>query len=266
MEVLLGPTFTIDVSSSPAYARDRGGAATAQEKHAAVASCLFLKDDGVVGSDIRISGKEKPRSDDESSDSSSTIGVPDDSDEEDDASSKGDGGSDEVQSKFSRGGGFGSLGSLSSLEETLPINRRGLSNYFSGKSKSFANLSDVSAVNNVKQVEKAENPFNKRRRVLIAAKWSRKSSFYNWPNPKSMPLLALNEEDDDGEQQAPQSSFADKEQKRQQHEHEDHDGDDDEHHEEETEGLAKLRETRKLNSFKSKSCFSLTDLQEHTQS
>lgn len=51
----------------------------------------------------------------------------------------------------------------------------------------------------MKELQKQENPFNKRRRVLIASKWSRKSSFYTWSNPKSMPLLPLDEEDDDQE-------------------------------------------------------------------
>jgi len=240
----VGPTLTIDVSSSPAaYVRDRPPV-SAQDKHA-VASCLFLKDDG-LGSGIGICGTQKPQPDD-SSGSSSSIGVPDDSDE-DDASSKGDGDGDEVQSKFSGGG----LGSLGSLEESLPI-KRGLSNHFSGKSKSFANLSEVSTVN-VKEVEKTESPFNKRRRVLIASKWSRKSSFYSWPNPKSMPLLALNEDDEELEAQ---SSVEDDKQEDDVHDH---------HHDEKY-GLAKLHETRRLKSFKSKSCFSLADLQEeHTQS
>ncbi|KAF3446511.1 hypothetical protein FNV43_RR11690 [Rhamnella rubrinervis] len=202
MEVLVGPTFAIDVSSSPAaYVRDRGPV-PAQDKHA-VAPCLFLKDEG-LGSGIGICGTQKAPQEEDSSGSSSSIGVPDDSDE-DDASSKGDGEGDEVQSKF-RGVG---LGSLDSLEESLPIKSAvrigGLSNHFSGKSKSFANLSEVCTVN-VKEVEKSENPFNKRRRVLIASKWSRKSSFYSWPNPKSMPLLALNEDD---EEQEAQSSLED---------------------------------------------------------
>lgn len=46
-------------------------------------------------------------------------------------------------------------------------------------------------------MRKQESPFNKRRRVLIASKFSRKSSFYSWSNPKSMPLLPVNEDHDD---------------------------------------------------------------------
>ncbi|KAG2389981.1 uncharacterized protein HKW66_Vig0226140 [Vigna angularis] len=71
--------------------------------------------------------------------------------------------------------------------------RRGLSNHFMGKSKSFT---DLSQVNTVKELQKQENPFNKRRRVQIASKWSRRSSFYTWANPKSMPLLPLLEDED----------------------------------------------------------------------
>lgn len=70
------------------------------------------------------------------------------------------------------------------------------------------------ASNNVKDLEKVENPFNKRRRLLIANKLRRRgrsmsaSNFYSWQNPNSMPLLALQEpneedhndyEDDDGD-------------------------------------------------------------------
>ena len=41
------------------------------------------------------------------------------------------------------------------------VHRRGLSNHFTGKSKSFANLSEVE-VGTVKDLEKQENPFNNR--------------------------------------------------------------------------------------------------------
>lgn len=139
--------------------------------------------------------------------------------------------------------------------------RRGLSNHFSGKSKSFGNLSDMSCVNRVKDLEKPVNPFNKRRRLIMANKWSRKSSFYNWPNPKSMPLLALNEEDENDatalteeeeeehQQASPSSSSSFSEQEGQK----DHII---------PLKLSKLQERKFKASFKSQSCFSLTDLQE----
>jgi hypothetical protein len=72
--------------------------------------------------------------------------------------------------------------------------RRGLSSHFEGKSKSFT---DLSQVNNLKELQKQESPFNKRRRVLIASKFTRKSTFYSWSNPKSMPLLPVNEDHND---------------------------------------------------------------------
>ncbi|XP_027332592.1 uncharacterized protein LOC113847593 [Abrus precatorius] len=150
MDVLAGPTFTIDVPSSPppSYAGD-------------------------------------------SSESSSSIGTPDDSEDENDNVSPQEE-EEEVQSKLK------GLNSLNSLEESLSI-KRGLSNHFVGKSKSFTDLSKVSTV---KELEKQENPFNKRRRVLIASKWSRRSSFYSWSNPKSMPLLPVDEDDDYGYDEA----------------------------------------------------------------
>lgn len=79
--------------------------------------------------------------------------------------------------------------------------RRGLSNHFIGKSKSFTDLSQVGTV---KELQKQENPFNKRRRVLMASKLTKKSSFYAWSNPKSMPLLPLYEDEDNSEEDKPQ--------------------------------------------------------------
>lgn len=105
----MGPTFGIEVSSSAAYVRD-----SAQDKHA-VASCLFLKDDD-SGSGPGICAPKEPQPDD-SSDNSSSIGAPDDSDDGG-ASPHGGGDDEEVQSKFR---GVGSLSSLDSLEESLPI-------------------------------------------------------------------------------------------------------------------------------------------------
>lgn len=102
MEVLITPSFGIDMSSSQACVRD-----SAQDNHAALTACLFSQNDdpALVGSGLGI------HPNDESSDNSSSIGAPDDSeDEEDDASSK----TDETQSSRA-------LGSLDSLEESLPI-------------------------------------------------------------------------------------------------------------------------------------------------
>lgn len=81
---------------------------------------------------------------------------------------------------------------------------------------------------------KEEKPFNKRRRTLIASKLlsSRKSSgFYSWQTPNSMPLLALKENPNPEEEE-----------------------DDDE------EESNNLHQSKLNASFKSTSCFSLTDL------
>lgn len=77
---------------------------------------------------------------------------------------------EEVHSKAKEG----AFGSLDSLGESLPI-KRGLSNFFSGKSKSFASLADVAAAT-ARDLVKPENPFNKRRRVLMASR-SRRASY-----------------------------------------------------------------------------------------
>jgi hypothetical protein len=72
----------------------------------------------------------------------------------------------EVQSSFK-----GPLDTLSSMEDALPI-KRGISNFISGKSKSFTNLSDAVSV---KDLAKPENPYNKKRRHLLACgnNWDR---------------------------------------------------------------------------------------------
>ncbi|KAI5403496.1 protein OXIDATIVE STRESS 3 LIKE 4 [Lathyrus oleraceus] len=166
MEVLVGPTFTIDVPSSPPPSDQTVGRRR-----------LFMNEDEAPTA-FRISGPAKFFGGG-SPESSSSIGTPDDSDND-----------EEVQSQMKPRSG---LGSLDSLEDSLPI-KRGLSSHFEGKSKSFTDLSQVS---NLTELRKQESPFNKRRRVLIASKFSRKSSFYSWSNPKSMPLLPVNEDHND---------------------------------------------------------------------
>ncbi|KAK9946758.1 hypothetical protein M0R45_012205 [Rubus argutus] len=228
---------------------------------AATASCLFLNQNGVGGPGIGVCRGGSEKEDSLSSSSSSSIGAPDDSDDENE-SKQGSGDvtdSEEVESKLKGGGGGGltSLGSMDCLEDSLPI-KRGLSNYFSGKSKSFASLSDVvTSATTVKELEKRENPFNKRRRVLIASKWSRmssSSSFYNHPNPKSMPLLTLNEHEDEDQEQEPEET------------QEDPSSDQSSSDEKEPHMIRtpKLLD-RGLKSFKSRSCYCLSDLQQHEQ-
>ncbi|XP_038898503.1 uncharacterized protein LOC120086121 [Benincasa hispida] len=229
MEVLFGPTFSIEVPPPTAFA----GVSIPLENPSPPETQNRAR------SGFRESGSGSSIGENSSA-SSSSIGIPD-------ADSDDDGDTDEVQSKPMEGG----LCGLESLEEALPI-KRGLSSHFSGKSKSFANLSEVIQV---KDLEKPENPFNKRRRILMASKWSRKASFYNWPNPKSMPLLALNEDEEEDRKEASEESDS-----------EDGDGESDEEDEEKERRRRTLGQRfhdRKLvNGFKSKSCF---DLQEYEQ-
>ncbi|KAK4757905.1 hypothetical protein SAY87_019206 [Trapa incisa] len=136
----------------------------------------------------------------ESSDSS--IGAPDDSDEEEEEEEEEEKEEDEdgvvSSEKRKLKKGSGSLGSLAALEDSLPI-KRGLSLHISGKSKSFTNLAEAN-IGSVKDLEKTEHPFNKKRRML---RWSRNnlSGYYKWSNPRSMPVLPFieDEEDDDAD-------------------------------------------------------------------
>ncbi|WOL08555.1 hypothetical protein Cni_G17308 [Canna indica] len=96
---------------------------------------------------------------------------------------------DEAESKKREG----AFGCFDSLEESLPIKRRGLSNFFSGKSKSFVSLSDIAANAKVNELAKPENPFNKRRRILMAYKTGRAS----YLPPLVSPDHALDEEEED---------------------------------------------------------------------
>lgn len=69
---------------------------------------------------------------------------------------------DEVQSSFK-----GPLDTMDALEEVLPI-KRGISKFYSGKSKSFTSLADASSVSSIKDFAKPENPYNKKRKNLLA--------------------------------------------------------------------------------------------------
>ncbi|EFH56852.1 hypothetical protein ARALYDRAFT_481311 [Arabidopsis lyrata subsp. lyrata] len=187
MEVMVGSSYGIGMA---AYVRDRGGV-SAQDK--AVQTALFLADESgrggsQIGIGLRMSNNSK--SPEESSDSSSSIGESSENEEEEE--------DDAVSCQR------GTLDSFSSsLEDSLPI-KRGLSNHYVGKSKSFGNL--MEAASTAKDLEKVENPFNKRRRLVIANKLRRRgrsmsaSSFYSWQNPNSMPLLALQEPNEEDHQ------------------------------------------------------------------
>ncbi|CAL1397116.1 unnamed protein product [Linum trigynum] len=185
MDILVGPTLTIDVSppqAAAAYSLSQPETQRLFLKHRVSSVVEGEEDeDGLVGS-ISISNRSRfglpmaraGKSLEDSSDSSSSfVGAPDDSDEP------------RLSRLHGRPGG-------------LSPHKKGLSNYFARKSKSFASLSAAClAVRQAKDLEKPEHPFNKRRRILMANKWSRRSSFYSWHNPKSMLLLTLNEDDDE---------------------------------------------------------------------
>ena len=78
--------------------------------------------------------------------------------------------------------------------------RRGLSNFYAGKSKSFTSLAEAEATAAAKEIAKPENPFNKRRRVLQA--WSRRRASCSalattYLPPLLAPDHAVVEEDDE---------------------------------------------------------------------
>ncbi|CAF2132527.1 hypothetical protein BRARA_K01650 [Brassica rapa] len=154
----------------------------AQEK--AAPEALFLTEESSRGGRLRRCVKSPPES-------SSSVGLTGESSESEEEE-------EEDGTVSSQGRWLDSFSS--SLEDSLPI-KRGLSNHYIGKSKSFGNLMGME-VSNTKDLEKVESPLNKRRRLLIANKLRRRSlsssfSFYPKTNLNSMPLLALQESDED---------------------------------------------------------------------
>ncbi|KAL6846827.1 hypothetical protein ACP4OV_024275 [Aristida adscensionis] len=113
--------------------------------------------------------------------------------------SGGEEGEEEVESKLKEGD---ALGCLDALEDSLPI-KKGLSSFYSGKSKSFTSLAEAAAATAAaKELAKPENPFNKRRRIL--ANWSRRASCSSLATATYLPpLLAPDHavaEGDEGEE------------------------------------------------------------------
>ncbi|KAL0922146.1 hypothetical protein M5K25_006111 [Dendrobium thyrsiflorum] len=148
--------------------------------------------------------EEEEKQEAEDSSESSSIGVQSSSSEEED-----DERGNEVQSKLKE---EGALASLDSLEDSLPI-KRGLSNFFTGKSKSFASLSDASS-GSARELKKQENPFNKRKRILMANKISRSrrasysSLITSLPSLLSPDHVVREGEEDEDERGEEISSFA----------------------------------------------------------
>lgn len=61
----------------------------------------------------------------------------------------------------------GPLEMMEALEEVLPM-RRGISKFYSGKSKSFASLGDAASKSCIKEITKPENAYTRKRRNLMA--------------------------------------------------------------------------------------------------
>ncbi|KAJ0248597.1 hypothetical protein HA466_0156730 [Hirschfeldia incana] len=208
-----GPTFSIEVSE---YGNDLPAGT---EKASSSSSSGDMVNEDEAGMSRIWSG----RTVDYSSESSSSIGSPGDSEEDEE--------SEEENNDEELG-----LSSMSSLEDSL-LSKRGLSNHYKGKSKSFGNLGEIGSV---KEVPKQENPLNKRRRLQICNKLARRS-FYSWQNPKSMPLFPVNEDKDEEEDDDEDLKSSD---------------------EERGGGVFARKASFKNRALKSRSCFALSDLQE----
>ncbi|KAF3338855.1 glucosidase 2 subunit beta [Carex littledalei] len=167
VEVAAGPTLksTVNLPSETQNGDGDGDPAAAYDE---------MNDDKLsIGFNLLQSIKEEDDKGEEEeaimsgSDDTCSIGECSSADDDDDETRE-----DEVQSKQSDHQSLqikSNLTSLHSLEDSLPI-KRGLSNFYSGKSKSFTSLSNAANAT-AKDLVKPENPLNKRRRLLIA--WSR---------------------------------------------------------------------------------------------
>ncbi|KAK8513735.1 hypothetical protein V6N13_002458 [Hibiscus sabdariffa] len=108
----------------------------------------------------RLSSTVEVDDDDLGSCSSSSIGRNSD-DSGESQSDDGDSPEAEVQSQPK-----GPLDTVDALEEVLPM-RKGISQYYNGKSKSFTCLADAAAASSVKDFAKPEDPYNKKRKNLL---------------------------------------------------------------------------------------------------
>ncbi|XP_028751450.1 suppressor protein SRP40 [Neltuma alba] len=99
---------------------------------------------------------------DEDSDSSSSSSIGRNSDSSEDSSDREDSGEAEAQSLFK-----GPLETVNTLEEGLP-GKKGISKFYSGKSKSYSSLSDATSVASIQDIVKPEDPYAKKRKNLLA--------------------------------------------------------------------------------------------------
>ncbi|CAA7407404.1 unnamed protein product [Spirodela intermedia] len=220
---------SVEVAAGPAVAFEGHRAAAAAAAAATGAACVDSREFSLAAGTVGGEGRREAKEEEVEESPSSSIGSAEESSL---SSSPSEEGEEEVQSKVTDG----ALGSMDSLEESLPV-KRGLSNWFSGKSKSFACLSEAAALGSAKDMAKKENPFNKRRRILTTCKasWQRRASYAAL---NTSVLRALREDGVD---------------------HEDDDDDDDD---EDGGGAASHPFQRKLDgAFRSPRSFSLTDLQ-----
>ncbi|CAL9102481.1 unnamed protein product, partial [Musa textilis] len=67
------------------------------------------------------------------------------------------------------GGSKGPLDTLEALEESLPM-RRSLSGFYSGRSRSFQNLTDAEACSSAGEIGKPENAYTRKRRNQLASR------------------------------------------------------------------------------------------------
>lgn len=115
--------------------------------------------------------------------------------DEEEEGEEADSGATAASAAASRKGAGGALSCMDGLDDALPI-KRGLSNFFSGKSRSFANLQDAaSAVSSARDLAKPENPFNKRRRVLRCCSIRRVASTSLTALPPFLPPSATGTDD-----------------------------------------------------------------------
>ncbi|KAG4942420.1 hypothetical protein JHK85_047066 [Glycine max] len=108
---------------------------------------------------VAICDRDFPEDD---SDSSSDSSIGRNSISSEDSSDREDAVEVEVQSSFK-----GPLDTINDLEEDLPV-KKGISKFYSGKSKSFTSLADAAAASSMEEIVKPEDPYAKKRKNLIA--------------------------------------------------------------------------------------------------
>lgn len=129
----------------------------------------------IFAGDRRITGEAEETS------SSSSIGRNSDLESDGGGVDTGDG-TGEVQSEYK-----GPLDCLDALEEVLPM-KRGMSKFYSGKSKSFTSLADVVSCSSIKEIVKPENALTRKRKNLLAHAtfWDKNCNFSPKNNSNSI--------------------------------------------------------------------------------